>query len=158
MDLIKQKMAQFDTENMSAYLRKIAIDGFVIKLDMPELREPTAAMKRISANEKQIVKRLNENRRIYEENIEKIKKNQAEIYEGIQKDIKISRRTSVIKSSEGAQLILEKSFRGLGSPPTSFLKSGMTGFQKSACVHTCTACLLYQEFLIQKASSATVWA
>ena len=88
MDLIKQKMAQFGTENMSAYLRKMAIDGFVIKLDMPELRELTAAMKRISANENQIAKRLNENRRIYEEDIEEIKKNQEEIYEGIQKILK----------------------------------------------------------------------
>lgn len=88
MDLIKQKMAQFGTENMSAYLRKMAIDGFVIKLDMPELQELTAAMKRISANENQIAKRLNENRRIYEEDIEEIKKNQEEIYEGIRKILK----------------------------------------------------------------------
>lgn len=88
MDLIKQKMAQFGTENMSAYLRKMAIDGFVVKLDMPELRELTTAMKRISANENQIAKRLNENRRIYEEDIEEIKKNQEKIYEGIQKILK----------------------------------------------------------------------
>ena len=38
LDLIKQKMAQMGTENMSAYLRKMAIDGYVVNLDMPELR------------------------------------------------------------------------------------------------------------------------
>ena len=37
-ELIAQKMEQVGTENLSAYLRKIAIDGFIIKLDLPELR------------------------------------------------------------------------------------------------------------------------
>ena len=36
---IEQKMAQLGTGNMSAYLRKIAIDGYVVNLDLPELRE-----------------------------------------------------------------------------------------------------------------------
>ena len=36
LDLIKQKMAQMGTDNMSAYLRKMAIDGYVVNLDMPE--------------------------------------------------------------------------------------------------------------------------
>lgn len=36
LDLIKQKTALFGTENMSAYLRKMAIDGSIINLDMPE--------------------------------------------------------------------------------------------------------------------------
>lgn len=54
LDLIKQKMAQAGTDNMSAYLRKMAIDGVVLHPDMPELRELTAAMERISNNENQI--------------------------------------------------------------------------------------------------------
>ena len=33
LDLIKQKMAQMGTDNMSAYLRKMAIDGYVVNLD-----------------------------------------------------------------------------------------------------------------------------
>lgn len=83
--LIKKKMAQAGTENMSAYLRKMAIDGFAVKLDMPELRELTVTMKRISNNENQIAKRLNESGKIYEMDIEEIKKNQEEIYDGIRK-------------------------------------------------------------------------
>lgn len=35
LDLINQKMALYGTENMSAYLRKIAIDGYVLKLELP---------------------------------------------------------------------------------------------------------------------------
>ena len=37
-DLIKQNMEQEGIENMSAYIRKMVIDGYVVKLDMPELR------------------------------------------------------------------------------------------------------------------------
>ena len=77
LDLIKQKM--------SAYLRKMAIDGYVVNLDMPELRQLTSKMKRISNSENQIAKQLNTTGNIYEADIEEIKKNQEEIYEGIKK-------------------------------------------------------------------------
>lgn len=85
LDLIKQKMAQTGTENMSAYLRKMAIDGYVVNLDIPELRELTSKMKRISNSENQIAKQLNTSGNIYEADIEEIKKNQEEIYEDIRK-------------------------------------------------------------------------
>ena len=75
LDLIKQKMAQMGTDNMSAYLRKMAIDGYVVNLDMPELRELTSKMKRISNSENQIAKRVNSTGNIYETDIEEIKKN-----------------------------------------------------------------------------------
>ena len=38
--IIKAKMAQLGTKNMGAYLRKMAIDGYEEKTDMPERREP----------------------------------------------------------------------------------------------------------------------
>lgn len=84
-ELIRKKMAQMGTENMSAYLRKMAIDGYVVNLDMPELRQLTSKMKRISNSENQIAKQLNTTGNIYEADIEEIKKNQEEIYEGIKK-------------------------------------------------------------------------
>lgn len=37
--MIEEKMAQYGTENMSAYLRKISIDGYVIRLELPELKD-----------------------------------------------------------------------------------------------------------------------
>jgi hypothetical protein len=37
--LIETKMAQVGTTNREAFLRKMAIDGYVVKLDLPELRE-----------------------------------------------------------------------------------------------------------------------
>ena len=32
-------MQQYGTENLSAYLRKMALDGYVVKLELPELKE-----------------------------------------------------------------------------------------------------------------------
>ena len=40
LGLIKARMAQLGIETMSAYLRKMAIDGYEKKPDMPEHREP----------------------------------------------------------------------------------------------------------------------
>ena len=39
LSLIKARMAQLGIENMSAYLRKMAIDGYAAKPDLPERRE-----------------------------------------------------------------------------------------------------------------------
>ena len=83
--MIKAKMAQLGLENMSAYLRKMAIDGYEAKLDMPKLRELTSQVKRISNCENQIAKRLNATDTIYEADIAEIKKNQEEIYGGIRR-------------------------------------------------------------------------
>ena len=85
LGMIKTKMAQAGIDNMSAYIRKMVIDGYVVKLDMPELRELTLKMKSISNSENQIAKRVNSTGNLYEADIEEIKKNQEEIYEGIRK-------------------------------------------------------------------------
>ena len=82
LDLIKQKIGtRWETENMSAYLRKMAIDGYVVNLDMPELRELTSKMKRISNSENQIAKQLNTSGNIYEADIEEIKKESGRNFE-----------------------------------------------------------------------------
>ena len=58
-ELIAQKMEQVGTENLSAYLRKIAIDGFIIKLDLPELREMISLLRRSSNNLNQLARKAN---------------------------------------------------------------------------------------------------
>ena len=39
LELIEQKMSQLGTANREAYLRKMALDGYVVKLELPELKE-----------------------------------------------------------------------------------------------------------------------
>ena len=48
--MIETKMAQLGTTNMGAYLRKMAIDGYVVKLDLPELRELVSLLRYSSNN------------------------------------------------------------------------------------------------------------
>ena len=100
--LIKKKMEHAGIENMSAYIRKMVIDGYVVKLDMPELRELTLRMKSICNSENQIAKRVNSTGNIYETDIEEIKKNQEEIYEGIRKILTSLSEDRLIFSSAGA--------------------------------------------------------
>ena len=78
-DLIRQKMAQCDCINMSAYLRKMAIDGLIVKLDMSELKEILRLLQYNGNNINQIAKRLNEGDGIYISDISDIKDKQAEI-------------------------------------------------------------------------------
>ena len=54
-DLILEKMEQANIRNMGAYLRKMAIDGYVVKLDLSDVRELVrlGAMPRITATSSQ---------------------------------------------------------------------------------------------------------
>jgi len=72
-ELIREKMAQLGTDNMGAYLRKIAIDGYVVNLDLPELRELTMLLRRSSANLNQLTKRVHETARIYDTDLESLR-------------------------------------------------------------------------------------
>ena len=68
--MIEEKMAQLGTDNMAAYLRKMAIDGYIVKLDLPELKELVSLLRRSGNNLNQIAKRVNETSRIYAADIE----------------------------------------------------------------------------------------
>ena len=79
-DLIEQRMEQIGTANMSAYLRKIAIDGYILKLDLPELKEMLSLLRRSSNNLNQIAKRVNETGRVYDADIEYLLGNQERLW------------------------------------------------------------------------------
>ena len=66
MEAIQQKMAQFGTKNLSAYLRKMALDGYVVKLDLPELKELVSLMRYSSNNLNQLARKVHETGRIYD--------------------------------------------------------------------------------------------
>jgi hypothetical protein len=78
---IQAKMDQVGTENLSAFLRKIAIDGYILKLDLPELREMISLLRRSSNNLNQIAKRLNETGRFYAADMEDILQRQEQLWQ-----------------------------------------------------------------------------
>jgi len=79
-DLIEARMAQLGTDNMSSYLRKIAIDGYIVKLDLPELKEMVSLLRRSSNNLNQIAKRVNEKGRVYDADIGCLLGNQEQLW------------------------------------------------------------------------------
>ena len=80
-DQIEAKMAQLGTNNMSAYLRKIAIDGYVVQLDLPELREMVSLLRYSSNNLNQLARRVHETGRVYAADMEDILQNQERIWQ-----------------------------------------------------------------------------
>ncbi len=70
--LIEEKMRQLGTKNMGAYIRKMAIDGYVVRLDLSDISELVSLLRRSSNNLNQYAKRAHETGRIYEADIEDI--------------------------------------------------------------------------------------
>ena len=83
MELIQQKMQAFGTSNMSAYLRKMAIDGYVLKLDLPELKELVSLMRRWSNNLNQLTRRVHQTGRIYDADLQELTTQQETIWDGV---------------------------------------------------------------------------
>ncbi len=82
--IIKNKMAQLGTKNMGAYLRKMAIDGYIIKVDYTEQKKLAAAVSRAAANINHICRRINSTGHFYDDDIAALKEKQTEIWELLQ--------------------------------------------------------------------------
>ena len=83
--LIEQKMAQLGTVNREAYLRKMALDGYVVKLDLPELKELVSLMRYSSDNLNQLTRKVHETGRVYDADLEDISQRQEQLWDGVQK-------------------------------------------------------------------------
>lgn len=83
--MIEEKMAQYGTSNLSAYLRKIAIDGFVVNLELPELGEMVSLLRRSSNNLNQLTRRVHETGRFYDADLEELRQGYDGLWEAAQK-------------------------------------------------------------------------
>ena len=63
--LIEEKMKLLQTDNLGAYLRKMAIDGYVVNLEIPELTECAKLLRYISNNVNQMARQMNSGGAIY---------------------------------------------------------------------------------------------
>lgn len=82
-ELIEEKMELLGARNLQSYLRKMAIDGYVIKLDLPELKEMVSLLRRCSNNLNQIARRVNETGRVYEADIDGVLRMQQTLWQGL---------------------------------------------------------------------------
>lgn len=72
-ELINLKMLQAGTTNLSAYARKMLIDGYIIRSDFAEIRELIKLLRSISNNINQIALRANSTKSIYKEDVDDLK-------------------------------------------------------------------------------------
>ncbi len=89
--LIDEKMAQLPTRRYGAYLRKMAIDGYIIQLDTTDIKRMNAALSAIGRNINQIAKRVNAGGCAYKADMQEIQERLDEIWQ-LQRRILSSQR------------------------------------------------------------------
>ena len=88
LSMIRDKMDAYGTGNMSAFIRKMAIDGYVVKLDLPELKEMTRLLSSYSNNLNQIAKRVNADGNFYSTDFDEICQHQENLWNAAEKIIR----------------------------------------------------------------------
>ena len=78
---IQAKMEEAGILNMSAYIRKMALDGICVRLDLAEVRQLIVLLQRCSTNLNQYAKRANETGSVYAADIEDLQSRLDEIWE-----------------------------------------------------------------------------
>ena len=89
--LIEQKMAQLPTQRIGAYLRKMAIDGYIIYTDTADIKAFTRELSAIGRNINQIAKRINAGGGAYKADMQEIQERLDEIWQ-LQRRILSSQR------------------------------------------------------------------
>ena len=78
-EIIQKRMNELGMNNMSAYIRRMALYGYVIHLDMSDLKEVLRLMKINSNNLNQYTKRANETGSVYQEDVNELLQNQKKL-------------------------------------------------------------------------------
>ena len=81
--VIEEKMALAGTDNLRAYLRKMALDGYVVRVDMEGVLETVKLLRSISNNVNQIARRCNETRNLYAQDVEDLRQGYTQVWKEI---------------------------------------------------------------------------
>lgn len=87
--LLKEKMQLAGTGNMEAYLRKMALDGYIVKLDVPELRALVSLLRRSGNNLNQLARRVHETGRFYDADLEELRMDYDRLWDGMGKILSV---------------------------------------------------------------------
>ena len=81
LDMIHWKMANMGIKNRSAFLRKMALDGYIVNLDMDDIHEMIRLLRNTTNNLNQIAKKANSDGTIYGAEISSMLERQDEVWE-----------------------------------------------------------------------------
>ena len=79
--LIDEKLSQLPAKRMGAYLRKMAIDGYIINLDTADIKAFNGELAAIGRNINQIARRANAGDSLYQADIQEIREKLDEIWQ-----------------------------------------------------------------------------
>jgi hypothetical protein len=79
-ELIEKRQEQTGIKNRGDFLRKMAIDGYVIKPDYSDIKNLTVAINRIGNNINQITRKVNESGKIYQDDMTEINSKMGEVW------------------------------------------------------------------------------
>jgi len=74
-------MAEAGISNRGAYIRKMILDGYVVRIDFSDVREMVRLLRIASNNLNQVAKRSNETRSIYADDIADLQDNYEKLWQ-----------------------------------------------------------------------------
>lgn len=88
LDSVRERMKNVGIASQSVYLRKMAMDGYILKMDLPEIKEMIKLLRSSSNNMNQIAKKANAMGTVFEEDLKEIKSMQDDIWKAMNKILK----------------------------------------------------------------------
>ena len=83
--MIMEKMKLAGIQDMGAYLRKMAIDGYTVTLNLPEIKEMLRLLRYMSNNLNQLARRVHESGRVYDTDIDDLIQRHVELKDDVRK-------------------------------------------------------------------------
>lgn len=83
--LIQKKMELAGIKNQSAFIRRIVLGGFILRLDLPELKNVVHLIGNLSNNVNQMARRLHGGGSIYETEVDDIMERQKQLQDTLDK-------------------------------------------------------------------------
>lgn len=91
-DLLQKKMEAAGGVNQGAYIRKMILDGYIVNLDIPELKEIIRLLSITSSNVNQMARRLNADGCVYQQELQEVQEQLEQNYKVLRKVmVKLSR-------------------------------------------------------------------
>ena len=86
--LIRERMAEADISNMGAYMRKMALNGYVLHVDLSDIRELVSLQRRCANNLNQVAIHVNTYGGVYPDEIKALQRDYADLWNAISKVIR----------------------------------------------------------------------
>ena len=85
---IRERMEEAGIQNMGAYIRKMALNGYVLNIDLAPVRELVSLQRRCSNNLNQIAIQANTYGGVYPDEIKTLQKDYADLWEPLRELLK----------------------------------------------------------------------